>query len=146
MAKVPDTFEDLQNSLNLAEESYARQLVKAKPVEEAFRQYHNRYLKSKATSPEKLEDWKLVDAYIYEARLRSKTPEIYMQCVCRSEPYNGLPHIALFVWRVMQFLKSEEGKRFDRPSTSVKMEFDRDFERCQRIVSLLGFLLKCASR
>ncbi|KAI0121706.1 hypothetical protein BJ170DRAFT_133676 [Xylariales sp. AK1849] len=140
--KIPETLQDLQNSFKLAKVSDARALIEIDAVKESFRQYLNRYLKSETTTAEDLDDWKVIDDYLYEVRLHHKRPGEYAADQCLHQPYARRPHVALFVLRIMRFLKSKKGELFDVPGVRGEHGDDRDFERCRRSVQLLGFLLK----
>ncbi|KAK9776259.1 hypothetical protein SCAR479_07165 [Seiridium cardinale] len=138
---VPETLEDIQNMFRLPSPAEARELIHAEPIQHAFRQYLNRYMRSATTQPELLDDWKTVDDYLYTTKIEHKNSEQYMDEQCIRRPYDRLPHVALFVAKVMIFLKSE-GRCFDSASVRWEQESDRDFGRCKRAVALLRFFLR----
>jgi hypothetical protein len=137
------SLEHIQKTFRLSDSEETRELIHASPIQEAFRQYLNRYLRShRAHLEERPEDWKAVDEHIFVARITFRDPESHLQSQCRSRPYDRLPHAALFVMRVMRFLSSTEGARFDGPGVRQEQGCDRDFARCKRGLELLCSLLK----
>ncbi|KAM0812140.1 hypothetical protein AB5N19_14457 [Seiridium cardinale] len=138
---VPETLEDIQNMFRLPSPAEARELIHAEPIQHAFRQYLNIYMRSATTQPELIDDWKTVDDYLYTTKIEHKNSEHYMDEQCIRRPYDRLPHVALFVAKVMIFLKSE-GRCFDSASVRWEQEGDRDYGRCKRAVALLRFFLQ----
>ncbi|KAI0843611.1 hypothetical protein F5Y06DRAFT_291527 [Hypoxylon sp. FL0890] len=146
-AQAPKTIDELQAVLRLKEKSQAEALINADPVKEAFRMYMNRCL-SASSARRQLPDWKDVDEYLLDKRMSAqarqmgrKLDEIVVE-ECKNKPYDLLPHATMFALRTMTFLKSQEGEVYDisldRPTG--RWEYV-SFDRCKRIMSLLGFLV-----
>ncbi|KAI1769134.1 hypothetical protein GGR53DRAFT_474598 [Hypoxylon sp. FL1150] len=148
---APRTIEHLQKALRLPTQADAEALVKALPVEEAFRMYANRCLSAGSASEEALPDWKDVDAYLLEERMRKRvrllghlqTLEDVVAKEAFDRPYDRVRHASLFALRVMTFLKSDEGERYDvlPEKPRIKMAQDLAFDRAVRIMALLGYLV-----
>ncbi|KAI0112775.1 hypothetical protein F4776DRAFT_667131 [Hypoxylon sp. NC0597] len=147
-AQAPKTIDQLQASLRLQDKSKAEALIKAHPVREAFRKYMNRCLSAGSTKKQ-LPDWKEVDAYLLEKRMprtgrvAGKVLEDIVAEDCVNKPYDLLPHASMFALRIMTFLKSEEGEAYDirLEDHAVRRHGDIQFDRCKRIMKLLGFLV-----
>ncbi|KAK6209002.1 hypothetical protein LQW54_006750 [Pestalotiopsis sp. IQ-011] len=141
-APPPTPLEQIQKTFKLPSLSETRDLVRAGPIQDAFRQYLNRYLCSHRSHLDPPEDWQAIDAHIFAARITFRDPEAHIADQCGRRPYERLPHAALFVLRVMRFLASDGGARFDGPSVRWEQKGDRDFARCKRGLELLGFLVR----
>ncbi|KAI1206146.1 uncharacterized protein F4807DRAFT_239132 [Annulohypoxylon truncatum] len=142
--RAPKTIEQLRSALRLEDQSKAEALIQAEPVKEAYRKYANRCLSSSSTT-KLLPDWKEVDEYLIELRMRlgGKTLEEVVEQKCNEQRYELKPHVALFALRIMTFFKSEEGEVYDNPLElhRVRIKEDVSFDRCVRIMNLLGFLV-----
>ncbi|KAI0880102.1 uncharacterized protein GGS22DRAFT_99835 [Annulohypoxylon maeteangense] len=147
-AKAPKTIEQLQAALRLKDKSSAEALIKANAVTEAFRKYSNRCLSSGSTI-KLLPDWKDVDGYVHDmhmsraVRRAGKTLKQVVEQDCLAKPYELIPHAAMFALRIMTFLKSKDGEIYDVPlKDNARRSFqDLQFDRCVRIMNLLGFLV-----
>lgn len=142
---MPKTIEELQAALRLGSKSDAEALIKADPVTEAARMYLNRCLSSGSTRKQ-LPDWKHVDIYLQNKRMKVPVRGTLEQEVakdCTDKPYELLPHAGMFALRMMDFLISEKGEMYDIPLETDKIRYPRDvqFDRCIRIMDLLGFLV-----
>ncbi|KAH8201692.1 hypothetical protein TruAng_004130 [Truncatella angustata] len=111
-----EALEGLRKSFKLPAIEGAIALITAESVQDAFRQYLNRCLKSTSLSAlaQQLPDWMTVDQYIYAARRDHRNPERYIEKQCLRQPYESFPNAALFIFRFMRFLKSS-GRQFDGP-------------------------------
>nr|KAI1457915.1 hypothetical protein F4805DRAFT_160284 [Annulohypoxylon moriforme] len=146
--RAPKTIEQLQSALRLKDKSSAEALIKANPVTEAFRKYSNRCLSSGSTT-KLLPDWKDIDDYLLDARTSravrraGKTLKQVVEQDCVGKPYELVPHVSMFALRIMTFLKSQDGRAYDIPleTHAVRFSQDRQFDRCVRIMNLLGFLV-----
>ncbi|KAH6638676.1 hypothetical protein BKA67DRAFT_697388 [Truncatella angustata] len=138
-----EALEGLRKSFKLPAIEGAIALITAESVQDAFRQYLNRCLKSTSLSAlaQQLPDWMTVDQYIYAARRDHRNPERYIEKQCLRQPYESFPNAALFIFRFMRFLKSS-GRQFDGPELKWEQTYDRDFSRCKRGLVLLDFLLQ----
>ncbi|KAI1106383.1 hypothetical protein F4804DRAFT_41600 [Jackrogersella minutella] len=147
-AEAPKTIEDLQAVLRLKNKNNTEALVRADPVKEAFRKYSNRCLSSGSTRKQ-LPDWKDVDEYLLDMRMShqvrrmGKTLKEVVSQDCMDKPYELLPHASMFALRIMVFLKSEKGEQYDigLEKHAIRYSEDVSFDRCIRIMSLLGFLV-----
>ncbi|KAK6955677.1 hypothetical protein Daesc_003320 [Daldinia eschscholtzii] len=147
--KHPDTVKDLQVALRLKSYRYAEALVKVDDVREAFRLYMNRCLAAAGSLTRELPDWKEVDGYLQQLRLSfvvrsgQKTLREVVDEDCASKPYDLVPHVSMFALRIMDFLRTAEGSRYDvglSPEVARHPD-DVQFDRCIRILHLLGFLV-----
>ncbi|KAI1139906.1 hypothetical protein F5Y05DRAFT_335536 [Hypoxylon sp. FL0543] len=147
-ARAPKTIEELRDALRLKETREAEALVNFDPVKEAFRKYMNRCLSASSTTKQ-LPDWKDVDEYLLERRMSRQAREVGVELEkivdedCKNRPYELLPHASLFALRIMTFLKSKEGEVYDislEDHAAGRWE-DVQFDRCVRIMALLGFLV-----
>ncbi|KAI1400717.1 hypothetical protein F4819DRAFT_359377 [Hypoxylon fuscum] len=146
--RAPRTIGELQAALRLKDETGAEALVKAAPVKEAFRMYMNRCLSSSSTK-QQLADWKDVDEYLLDQRTSrlvrrmSKTLQQVVDDDCFNKPYDLVAHASLFALRIMTFLKSDKGEMYDisLEDHAIRRYEDISFDRCRRIVSLLGYLV-----
>ncbi|KAI1780751.1 hypothetical protein F4818DRAFT_435948 [Hypoxylon cercidicola] len=147
-ASAPKTIEQLQNTLRLKAKADAEALVKADHVTEAFRMYSNRCLSANSMKL-LLPDWKDVDEYLMDkrtsrqVRYMGKTLEGAVTKECFDKPYGLVPHASLFALRIMTFLKSDKGEKYDiiLEDRRIKHNSDLSFDRCKRIMALLGFLV-----
>ncbi|OTA88613.1 hypothetical protein M434DRAFT_122309 [Hypoxylon sp. CO27-5] len=147
-AQAPKTMDQLQAALRLKDKSKAEALLKAHPVKEAFRKYMNRCLSSDSTKRE-LPDWKKVDEYLLDKRMSAsargagKVMKEIVAKECMDKAYDPLPHASMFALRIMTFLKSEEGEAYDISLENHSIWHHREvqFDRCKRIMNLLGFLV-----
>ncbi|KAI1388575.1 uncharacterized protein F4822DRAFT_250564 [Hypoxylon trugodes] len=146
--QCPMTIQELQIALRLRTISDAEELIKADPIKEAFRMYMNRCF-SAASITRSLPNWKEVDEYIYWKQLHiglRTTGALLRQVVakdCHDNPYELIPHVGMFALRVMDFIKTPEGARFDVPldATRIMRQEEIYFDRCRRLTTLLGFLV-----
>ncbi|XXG97445.1 hypothetical protein Hte_003746 [Hypoxylon texense] len=147
-ASAPKTIEQLQTTLRLKTKADAEALVRSGPVADAFLKYINRCL-SAGASKQLLPDWKEVDEYLLEKRLLrrvrivGKTVEEVVTKETVQKPYDLVPHAALFALRIMTFLKSDKGEKYDviMEESKIMYQADLSFDRCRRITALLGFLV-----
>ncbi|KAI4866551.1 hypothetical protein F4820DRAFT_245869 [Hypoxylon rubiginosum] len=147
-ASAPKTIEQLQNTLRLKTKADAEALVRTGPVADAFLMYLNRCLSSSAIK-QQLPDWKDIDEYLTEKRLLrqkrivGKTIEEVVTKESVDKPYDLVSHAALFALRIMTFLKSDKGEKYDASLEEHRIKHDADlsFDRCKRIMALLGFLV-----
>ncbi|KAI6087446.1 hypothetical protein F4821DRAFT_108356 [Hypoxylon rubiginosum] len=145
---APKTIPQLQNTLRLKTQADAEALIKALPVENAFRMYMNRCLSAGSTKQE-LPDWKDVDEYLQEkrilkrVRLRGQTLEDVVAKEAFEKPYDLVRHASLFALRVKAFLKSDRGEKYDviLDKSQIRQAQDLAFDRIRRIMALLGFLV-----
>ncbi|KAI2467465.1 hypothetical protein F4781DRAFT_308916 [Annulohypoxylon bovei var. microspora] len=146
--RAPKTIEALRSALRLKDKNSIEALVTATPVTEAFRKYSNRCLSSGSTT-KLLPDWKDVDEYLHDKRMsrglrrKGKTLEEAVDQDCVDKPYELVPHASMFALRIMTFLKSERGEAYDisLEDHAIKHSEDPQFDRCVRIMHLLGFLV-----
>ncbi|KAI0851944.1 hypothetical protein F5Y00DRAFT_203841 [Daldinia vernicosa] len=147
-ARHPETVKSLQISLRLKTQRDAEALLEVDEVKEAFRLYMNRCL-SAASMTRELPDWKHVDDYLQNLRTSSvvrskaKTLREAVEDECKSAPYELLPHVSMFALRIMSFLVTARGEAFDvnLDAEIAKSPEDIQFDRCIRIMHLLGFLV-----
>ncbi|KAI1745663.1 hypothetical protein F4680DRAFT_109928 [Xylaria scruposa] len=158
---------DLGKSLRLSGEAETQALLKSNQLTEAFRLYRNRCLVSNRSKAADLPDWHDVDTYFYELRLSTEfrqyvrkakdfkstaeatDPNVaplddYLAELCLCGPYVLMPHVAMFVLRVENFLESPEGRRFDVCGDVGKGDEEgreRVFDRYLRIMKILTFLV-----
>ncbi|TRX89397.1 hypothetical protein FHL15_009695 [Xylaria flabelliformis] len=159
---------DLGKSLRLSSEAETQALLKSNQLTEAFRFYRNRCLVSNRNKAADLPDWHDVDTYFYELRLstefrqyvrkaggkgskqlESTDPNVaplddYLAKLCTCGPYVLMPHVAMFVLRVDNFMDSREGQRFDVCRDTGKGDEgmrERVFDRYLRIMKILTFLV-----
>ncbi|OTA98798.1 hypothetical protein M426DRAFT_17069 [Hypoxylon sp. CI-4A] len=144
----PKTIDQLQRELRLKDRLQAQSLVRADAVKEAFRKYMNRCL-SAISITKQLPDWKDVDEYLQEkrtsphVRIMGRRVEELVERDCIDSPYELLYHASLFALRIMTFLRSKTGEKYDisQNHRSIKHNTDLKFDRCVRIMNLLGFLV-----
>ncbi|KAI1652306.1 uncharacterized protein F4817DRAFT_10336 [Daldinia loculata] len=147
-ARHPETVKSLQISLRLKSRRDAEALIEVDEVKEAFRLYMNRCLTAASMNRE-LPDWKNVDDYLQSLRTSSvvrnkvKTLKEAVEDECKSAPYELLPHVSMFALRIMSFLTTARGEVFDviLDAEIAKGPEDIQFDRCIRIMHLLGFLV-----
>ncbi|KAI1381241.1 hypothetical protein F4677DRAFT_120025 [Hypoxylon crocopeplum] len=147
-ARAPKTIEELHVALRLRHRADAEELIKIDTVKEIFRKYSNRCLSSGSTKLQ-LPDWKDVDEYLLEVRTSwpvrkmGKTVEEIATQDCSNKPYDLLFHASLFALRIMTFFGSDEGHKYDiiLEERRVKCPQDVQYDRCIRIMDLLGFLV-----
>ncbi|KAI1471696.1 uncharacterized protein F4812DRAFT_188921 [Daldinia caldariorum] len=148
-AKHPDTVKDLQISLRLKSYRNAEALVQVHDVKEAARIFMNRCLGAAGSLTKELPDWKDVDNYMQHVRLSfavRRAQKTLAQAVdedCKVKPYDLMPHTALFCLRIMDFLRTAEGGAYDvcLDPLVVRRREDVQFDRCIRILHLLGFFV-----
>ncbi|KAI0181732.1 hypothetical protein GGR52DRAFT_53326 [Hypoxylon sp. FL1284] len=152
-ASAPKTIEQLQEAFRLATRADAEALADAGPVADAFRTYANRCLSS-GTVSRQLPDWKDVDGYLTNRRMSPQvrrratattTLEAVVEADCFDAPYDLVRHASLFALRVAAFLRSDAGEKYDVliERSRIRRSEDLSFDRCRRIVALLGF---CVNR
>ncbi|KAI0547369.1 hypothetical protein F4679DRAFT_367556 [Xylaria curta] len=156
---------DLGKSLRLSSEAETQALLKSNQLTEAFRLYRNRCLVSNRNKAADLPDWHDVDTYFFELRLSTEfrqyvrkaggkdakptDPNVaplddYLAELCLCGPYLLMPHVAMFVLRVENFLDSGEGRRFDVCRDVGKGDEgmrEKVFDRYLRIMKILTFLV-----
>ncbi|KAI1802356.1 hypothetical protein F4811DRAFT_405510 [Daldinia bambusicola] len=148
-ANHPDTVKDLQISLRLKSYRNAEALVQVDDVREAARLFMNRCLGVAGSLTTELPDWKDIDSYLQYVRLSfavrraQKTLAEAVDEDCKAKPYDLMPHAALFCLRIMDFLKTPEGAAYDvrLDPLVVRRPEDVQFDRCIRILHLLGFFV-----
>ncbi|KAI1653661.1 hypothetical protein F4813DRAFT_247310 [Daldinia decipiens] len=147
-ARHPETVKSLQISLRLKTHRDAEALIEVDEVKEAFRLYMNRCLVATSMTKE-LPNWKDVDDYLQNLRTSSavrnkaKTLREAVEEECKSAPYELLPHVSMFALRMMSFLITARGEVYDinLDAEIAKSPEDVQFDRCIRIMHLLGFLV-----
>ncbi len=146
--KALETMEELRDCFGLREISKAEALIKAWPIKEAFHYYLNRCLSAERIVSEKLPEWKEVDEYLLEKKMTplktrgEKSTQRLVEEACSSSPFEPMPHVALFVLRAESFLQTGEGGVFDIASKKYDNREHREFDRRQRSMDLLSFLVR----
>ncbi|KAI8958196.1 hypothetical protein F5Y11DRAFT_51489 [Daldinia sp. FL1419] len=152
--KHPESIKELQIALRLRRQVDAEDLLKEDAVKEAFRVFMNRCLIVSGSRAIELPNWKEVDDYLetinlsYVVRRGAKTIDSCLQERCTAQPYSLKPHVAQFYRTLSIYLTSTRGEEYDMPlepeapGERPKTQFDR----CVRIMNLLGFLVDQSRR